>query len=228
MRSLWIAAALGMVVVFAVAGAIAVRAVSPETFGGVQAEAATVERPVSGTGVHFVNTAIIHSREQTAIGVIQRSTETVDLTGDLTGRILYQPTTVVDFSTGTLTNTGRQVFSGTVLGSAPVLLYDDEFRFEVDLNTGAARGRVSLTDNIAGPKIRCELEIIATGRTAEDNITADYHGYCKFKNGSRIVFFGSRHGFEFLLAHGRRFGSSRATEEPGSKVVHWLSSAFEG
>jgi hypothetical protein len=181
MRSPWIPAALVAVFALVLAGTIVLRAMSPDVPSAVGTKPAT-ERPVSGTGVHFVTTAIIHSTEQTAAGLIQRSTETVDLTGDLTGRILYQPTTVVDFSTGTLTNTGRQVFSGTVLGSAPVLLYDDEFRFEADLNTGAATGKVYLSDNLAGPKIRCELEIIATGRTAEGNLTADYTGYCKFKN----------------------------------------------
>jgi hypothetical protein len=114
--------------------------------------------------------------------MIQRSTETIDLTGDLTGRILYQPTSVFDFSVGTLVNTGHQVFSGTVLGSAPVMLYDNKFRFEVNLNTLAAKGKVYLTDNIAGPKIRCELDIIATGMNAERNITASYTGWCKFKS----------------------------------------------
>ena len=181
MRALWTAPAVSTVVAFVLAGAIGFRALYAETRGDVQAEAAMVERRVSGSGVHFVTTPIIHSIEETTTGLIQRSTETVDLSGDLTGRILYQPTTVIDFSTGTLTNTGRQVFSGTVLGSAPVLLYDDEFRFEADLNTGVAKGKVYLTDNIAGPKIRCELEIVATGRTAEGNLAADYTGYCRLK-----------------------------------------------
>jgi hypothetical protein len=62
------------------------------------------------------------------------------------------------------------------------MLYDDEFRFDVNLATRAATGKVYLTDNIAGPKIRCELDIVATGQTAEGNITAGYTGYCKFKN----------------------------------------------
>jgi hypothetical protein len=76
--------------------------------------------------------ALVHSSTPTATGLIQRSTETVDLTGDLTGRILYHPTSVIDFSTQTVVNSGHQVFSGTVLGSEPVLLHDDTFRFEID------------------------------------------------------------------------------------------------
>lgn len=180
MRTLLISAAVGALVLV-LGGGIGLRAVSPDARSARQTEPAT-ERPVSGSGVHYVMTAIVHSRESTATGLIQRSTETVDLTGDLSGRILYQPTSVVDFSAGTAVNTGRQVFSGTVLGSDPVLLYDDKFRFDVDLATFAATGKVYLTDNIAGPKIRCELDIIGTGWTAEGNITADYTGMCKFKN----------------------------------------------
>jgi hypothetical protein len=61
------------------------------------------------------------------------------------------------------------------------MLYDDEFRFDVNLNTGTATGKVYLTDNLAGPKIRCELDIMASGKTAEGNITASYTGSCTFK-----------------------------------------------
>jgi hypothetical protein len=183
MRSLSIAAALGMVLACSLVAAAAGvrRAASASSAGAVQDEVATVQ-PVAGTGVHFVTTAIVHSIEPTPSGMIQRSTETVDLTGDLTGRILYQPTSVFDFVNGTLTNKGHQVFSGTILGSAPVMLHDDEFRFDVNLNTGAVTGRVYLTDTIAGPKIRCELDITATGKTEEGNITASYTGSCKFHN----------------------------------------------
>jgi hypothetical protein len=45
--------------------------------------------------VDFLTTAIIHSAMSTATGLIQRSTETVDLTGDLTRHILYRPTSVI-------------------------------------------------------------------------------------------------------------------------------------
>ena len=98
---------------------------SADSAGAVRAESAIV-RPVAGSGTHYLTTAIVHSTEPSPTGMIQRSTETVDLTGDLTGRILYHPTSVFDFVNGTLTNTGHQVFSGTVLGSAPVMLHDDE------------------------------------------------------------------------------------------------------
>lgn len=143
-----------------------------------------VTRSVSGTAVHFLSTAMIHSQTPTATGMIQRSTETVELGGDLKGRILYHPTSVFDFTANTLVNTGHQVFSGTVLGSEPVLLYDDEFRFEVDLNTGGLEsGEVHLTDRIAGPKIRCDLVAVGSGSlTPEGNSVVDYSGTCTFKN----------------------------------------------
>jgi hypothetical protein len=139
-------------------------------------------RFVSGSWTHFFTTAIIHSTEPTATGMIQRSTDTVDLTGDLVGRILYHPVSEFDFVNGTLVNTGHQVFSGTVLGSDPVLLYDDSFRFEVDLSSGATTGEVHLTDSLAGPAIRCHLDIVGTGMTAEGNATFDYTGECRSRS----------------------------------------------
>lgn len=80
-------------------------------------------------------------------------------------------------------NTGNQVFSGTVLGSAPVLLHDDEFRFEVDLNTGGLEsGEVHLSDRIAGPKVRCDLVAVGVGaKTPEGNAIVEYTGTCTFK-----------------------------------------------
>ena len=147
----------------------------------VQVESETVQ-PVSGSGVHFLTTAIVHSSTPTATGLIQRSTETVDLTGDLTGRILYHPTSVIDFSTQTLVNTGHQIFSGTVLGSEPAMLHDDTFRFDIDLRTGTGMGTVHLVDRIDGPKVRCDLTVVSTGMTADGNVTADYTGECRFKN----------------------------------------------
>jgi hypothetical protein len=142
-----------------------------------------VSRSVSGTAVHYFTTAIIHSQTPTATGMIQRSTDIIELTGDLHGRVLYHPTSVFDFVKGTLVNTGHQVFSGTVLGSAPVLLHDDEFRFEVDLNTGGLEsGEVHLSDRIAGPKIRCDLVAVGAGaKTPEGNSIVDYRGACTFK-----------------------------------------------
>jgi hypothetical protein len=62
------------------------------------------------------------------------------------------------------------------------MLHDDEFRFDLNLMTRAVTGKVYLTDNIAGPKIRCELDITGTGETAEGNVTASYTGSCTFKN----------------------------------------------
>ena len=150
------------------------------TGAAVQAESETVQ-PVSGSGVHFLTTAIVHSSTPTATGLIQRSTETVDLTGDLTGRILYHPISVIDFSTQTLVNTGHQVFSGTVLGSEPVMLHDDTFRFDIDLRTGTGTGTVHLVNRLAGPKVRCQLTIVSTGMTADGNVAAEYAGECRFK-----------------------------------------------
>lgn len=154
----------------------------------MNAEAGRLENPgafpahaVAGHGVHFFSTAIVHSHEVTPTGAIQRSTETVELTGDLTGRILYQPTSVFNYANGTLVNTGRQVFSGTVVGSSPVVLYDDKFRFDVNLATGATTGKVYLTRWLAGPKVRCELDIIGTGLSPEGNATFTYAGWCSVK-----------------------------------------------
>ncbi len=135
---------------------------------------------VAGHGVHYFTTGIVHSSEPTATGVIQRSTETVELSGDLEGRILYHPVSVFDFVEGTLVNTGHQVFSGTVLGSDPVLIHDDEFRFEVDLETGVTFGEVHLVDRIAGPRIRCRLQVYGTGQTTpEGDAMFEYTGECK-------------------------------------------------
>ena len=54
--------------------------------------------PVSGTGVHLFSTAIIHSQTPTETGLIQRSTDIVELDGDLRGRVLYHPVSVFDFA----------------------------------------------------------------------------------------------------------------------------------
>jgi hypothetical protein len=135
---------------------------------------------VAGNGVDQLNTAIIHSKENVPNGMIQKSTEIVDLTGDLKGRVLYHVTSVFDFAHGTLVNTGDQVYSGTVAGSAPVLIHDDQFRFEVNLTTGVESGRVYLLDRIAGPKVRCTLDVVGTGINPEGNPTFTYKGLCTF------------------------------------------------
>lgn len=136
---------------------------------------------VSGTGVHYFTTSIIHSQEATSAGMIQRSTDIVELEGDLKGRILYHPVSIFDFSAGTLVNTGEQVFSGTVLGSAPVMIYDKWFRFDVDLNTGETLGKVYLLDHIAGPGVRCELTVTGAGQTVAGDALVEYTGRCRFR-----------------------------------------------
>jgi hypothetical protein len=151
---------------------------APEAAGQNQSDKIV---PVTGSGVHYLASAIIHSTEPTAEGFIQRSTDMVELSGDLRGMVLYHPVSVFDFVNGTLVNTGHQVFSGTVLGSAPVLLLDDEFRFEVDLATGATTGEVHLVQALAGPKVRCHLTITGTGMTPEGNATVAYEGECRFR-----------------------------------------------
>ena len=135
---------------------------------------------VAGSGIDQLTTAIVHSRESTPTGMIQNSTESVELSGDLKGRVLYHVTSVFDFNAGTLINTGHQVYSGTIAGSVPVMLHDDRFRFEVNLANGQERGRVYLFDHIAGPKVRCTLDVVGTGKTAEGNPTFDYRGQCTF------------------------------------------------
>ncbi len=137
--------------------------------------------PVSGTGIHYFTTAMIHSQEATTTGFIQRSTDIVELDGDIKGRVLYHPMSVFDFVAGTLVNTGHQVFSGTVLGSAPAMIYDDEFRFDVNLATGDTIGKIYLMDPVAGPKVQCELDVVGTGYTPEGDATVAYTGRCKLK-----------------------------------------------
>ena len=143
----------------------------------------SVTRSVSGTAVHYFTTAIVHSETPTPTGRVQRSTDIVELSGDLKGRVLYHPTSVIDTVKGTLVNTGSQVFSGTVLGSEPVLLHDDRFRFEVDLKPGGKEsGEVHLTNMLAGPKISCDLVVVGAGaKTSDGNAIVDYRGACTFK-----------------------------------------------
>lgn len=136
---------------------------------------------VAGSGVDHLNTAIVHSKELTPTGMIQKSTEIIDLTGDLKGRVLYHVTSVFDFVHNTLVNTGDQVYSGTIAGSAPVMIHDDDFRFEIDLVTGQEVGQVYLFDHIAGPKVRCALNVVGTGVTPEGNPTFNYTGKCTFR-----------------------------------------------
>jgi hypothetical protein len=149
------------------------------TIGAIPPSSTTV--PVSGSGVDHLNTALIHSKEATPDGFLQKSTETVELTGDLKGRVLYHVTSVFDFTRGTLVNTGEQIFSGTVAGSAPVLIHDDQFRFQVNLATGEEAGQVYLFNHLAGPKVRCTLDVVGTGLDANGNPTFNYSGECTFR-----------------------------------------------
>ena len=128
---------------------------------------------VAGSGVDHLTTAIVHSQEPTATGKIQKRTEIVELNGDLKGFVLYHVTSVFDFVGGTLVNTGDQVFSGTIAGSAPLMIHDDRFRFQVNLLTGEESGQVYFFNHIAGPKARCRLDVVGTGLTAEGNPTFD-------------------------------------------------------
>jgi hypothetical protein len=145
---------------------------------GARHEMVMTTVPVAGSGVDHLTTAIVHSQEPTPTGKIQKSTEIVELNGDLKGFVLYHVTSVFDFVGGTLVNTGDQVFSGTIAGSAPVMIHDDRFRFQVDLLTGEESGRVYLLNHIAGPKAKCRLDVVGTGLTAEGNPTFDYRGTC--------------------------------------------------
>jgi hypothetical protein len=144
---------------------------------------------VSGSAVHYLSTAVIHSQEQTENGMIQRSTDTIALSGDLNGFILYHPTSVFDFEAGTLVNTGTQMFSGTVAGSAPVILHDDSYRFEVDLATGTVNGAVYLGRSKDAPHpgswYECTLEIVGTGVSPEGDTLSDYSGECTPRGNTR-------------------------------------------
>jgi hypothetical protein len=135
---------------------------------------------VSGTGIDHLVGAVVHSKLNTSTGTIQKSTEIVDLEGDLRGRVLYHVTTVIDSVHATLVNTGDQVFSGTIAGSAPVMIHDNHFRFDVNLKTGAESGHVYFTDHIAGPKAKCTLEVVGTGMNADGNPMFTYKGECTF------------------------------------------------
>jgi hypothetical protein len=151
------------------------------SLGAKRAPAAERTVFVSGHGFDDLVNAIVHWESPTPTGKIQQSTEIVELFGDLRGRVLYHVTSVFDFVNGTLVNTGNQVYSGTIAGSLPVMLHDDRFRFDVNLNTGADIGHVFLTDHIVGPKVRCTLEGAGTGLNSDGNPTFTYSGECTFR-----------------------------------------------
>jgi hypothetical protein len=149
--------------------------------GAARQDDGTTTMKVAGTGFDDLENAIVHWKKPTPTGLIQQSTEIVELYGDLRGRVLYHVTSVFDFVNGTLVNTGDQVYSGTIAGSAPVMIHDDQFRFEVDLATGKETGQVFLVNHIAGPKVRCTLEGVGTGLNADGNPTFTYSGECTFR-----------------------------------------------
>lgn len=132
--------------------------------------------------MHYFSTAIIHSQEPTPNGRIQRSTDIIKLSGDIEGYVLYHPTSTFDFANNTLVNTGTQIFSGTILGSDPVLLHDDRFRFEVDLATGAETGEVLFGRSKDAPDTggwyECRLTVVGTGVTPEGDNLAEATGQC--------------------------------------------------
>lgn len=139
---------------------------------------------VSGGGIHDFSTQIVHRSKTTGSGKREVTTESIDLWGDLEGRVLYQPRGVYNFNKGTLVNTGNQVFSGTIKGSRPVMLFDDAFRFEVNLFNGTVRGEVYLTQQLSGPKMSCELTIADDGvRESDGQPLFRYEGFCWVKKG---------------------------------------------
>lgn len=139
--------------------------------------------PVAGSAVHYFSTAVIHSQEPVENGMIQKSTDIVHLTGDLSGYLVFHATSTFDFTNDSLVNTGTQFFSGTVAGSAPVVLHDDRFRFVVDLSTGATHGEVFLGRSNDAPDrgawYECALVVVGTGAmTPEGDGMVDYTGEC--------------------------------------------------
>ena len=94
--------------------------------------------------------------------------------------VLYHVTSVTDEKAGMMVNTGDQVFSGTIAGSAPVMIHDGRFRFVINLRTGVDHGSVYLTDRIAGPPVQCILHVTGTGKRSDGNPTFAYAGTCRF------------------------------------------------
>ena len=140
---------------------------------------------VSGTAIHYDSQAMVHSDVPTANGRIVTSTDIVELDGDLVGRVLYQVVSVRDEVSNRWVNTGNQVFSGTVLGSKPVMIHDEDFRFDLDLNAFTTTGEIYLVNRIAGQRIRCLLNMTGTGRTAEGDNLSIYWGRCKIRSARR-------------------------------------------
>jgi hypothetical protein len=151
-------------------------------FAGEGSDSKVRSVQVAGSGTDLLNGAIIHSKKDTPTGMIQKSTATVELKGDLIGRVLYQVTSTFDTANNALVNTGDQVFSGTIAGSEPVMIHDGRFSFHENLKTGADTGSVYLFDHIAGSRVQCTLHVVGTGKDAEANPTFDYTGQCDFRD----------------------------------------------
>lgn len=136
---------------------------------------------ISGTAIHYASTSMPHPNtyQPTTTGFTLISTDFVELSGDLEGRGLFQPFTTFDGVENTIVNTGHQVFSGTVLGSHPVMLYDEDFSFLIDLDTGETTGEILLIDPLAGPRVRCIFSMQSTGQDAAGNNLSDYSGQCR-------------------------------------------------
>jgi hypothetical protein len=151
-------------------------------FAGEGSDSKVRSVQVTGSGTDLLNGAIIHSKKDTPTGMIEKSTEIVELKGDLIGRVLYHVTSKFDTANNTLVNTGDQVFSGTIAGSEPVMIHDGRFSFHANLKTGAEKGTVYLFDHIAGPRVQCTLHVVGTGKDADANPTFDYTGQCDFRD----------------------------------------------
>lgn len=182
---IWNGVAIVLVAGTALAACDAVSGDAPEPtrVAAVAVPAASQAIEVSGSGTHYFSTALVHSQEPTETGMIQRSTDIVELEGDLSGYLIYHATSTFDFVSGTLVNVGTQIFSGTVAGSMPVILHDDRFRFEVDLGTGVGSGTVHLGRSNDAPQrggwYECDLQVVTTGLMPSGDGAADYTGVCR-------------------------------------------------
>ena len=47
--------------------------------------------------------------------------------------------------------------------------------------TGKETGQVFLFNHIAGPKVRCQLDVVEAGINADGNPKFDYTGECNFR-----------------------------------------------
>lgn len=140
---------------------------------------------VSGTGIHRFSEIIIHSKKPTESGEVILSTDIIELFGDMRGEVLYHPVAVFDYQRGKAVITGHQAFSGTIKGSAPVMLFDDEFRFEVNLMTGETYGEVFLNTSLAGRRAKCEIIVEGAGAPPGLDSEISYEGVCKLRKKPR-------------------------------------------